>query len=101
MDSVQNPDYTNKFDFSNPLNEDTTIYAKISEVEVENEEEIVPEKDETPKTGVENHLGISVIIIIISIAAVIYINKKSNKRIDILSILLYINENELEKKTTL
>ena len=73
------PDYTNKFDFSNPLNEDTTIYAKISEVEVENEEEIVPEKDETPKTGVENHLGISVIIIIISIAAVIYINRKAIK----------------------
>ena len=73
--------YTNEFNFSNPVSADTTIYAKISEAKQEVPEPTVPEttqpeKDETPKTGAENYIVIAVLIAIISTIGIINIKKK-------------------------
>ena len=74
--------YTTAFDFSKPINSDTIIYTKISKVET-----IVPEpeideeeKDETPQTGVQNYLGISIISIAFSIFTIAFINRKQVKQ---------------------
>lgn len=80
-------EYINKFDFSTKIEKDITIYAKISEVEIENgnedEEnsviEEVEEKDETPKTGIESYLGLALITITISAIFIILSRKKSIK----------------------
>ena len=79
--------YTNEFNFSNPVSADTTIYAKISEAKQEVPEPTVPEttqpeKDETPKTGAENYIVIAVLIAIISTIGIINIKKKEKNRID-------------------
>ena len=74
--------YTTEFNFNEALNADTTIYAKISNVEATEPEEPVqqPEvKDETPKTGVENYLGLAIFVIIISSIAMIFMKKKNEK----------------------
>ena len=73
--------YTTEFNFDNPLNADTTIYAKISKIETTTPETTVPEtnqgqKDETPKTGVENYLGVAVLAIILSTGTIILMKKK-------------------------
>ena len=76
-------DYTTEFNFNDPLNTDTTIYAKISTVEATvPEEETKPEveeKDETPKTGIENYLGLAVLAIIFSSTVMISMKKKNIK----------------------
>ena len=80
-------EYNTAFNFNDPINADTTIFAKISKVETplpetepEPETEITTEeKDETPKTGVENYLGISVLTIIISLAVIVTIKNKKIK----------------------
>ena len=78
-----NADYTTEFNFNDPLNADTTIYAKISIVEATvPEEETKPEveeKDETPKTGVENYLGLAVLAIVFSSVVMISMKKKNIK----------------------
>ena len=74
--------YTTEFNFNEALNADTTIYAKISTVEATEPEEPVQEpevKDETPKTGVENYLGLAIFVIIISSIAMIFMKKKNEK----------------------
>ena len=40
------------------------------------EEPETEEKDETPKTGVQSYLGVSVILAVLSIGAMIFIKKK-------------------------
>lgn len=76
-------DYTTAFNFNDPLNGDTTIYAKISIIETtipeEEPKQEVEEKDETPKTGVENYLGLAVLVIIFSSTVMISMKKKNNK----------------------
>ena len=74
--------YSNEFDFNNPLNSDTTIYTKISEITTVTpapEIPAEPEKDETPKTGIQNYMGISLLVIILSTIAFIYTKKKDIK----------------------
>ncbi len=75
--------FANAFDFNTSITTDTTVYAKISKVEP-----TVPEtppqvnngvKDETPKTGAQNYLGIAVLTILFSIVAIVTINKKNIK----------------------
>ena len=73
--------FNNAFDFNNTITTDTTVYAKISTVEA-TEPETKPEvdnevKDETPKTGVENYLGIAILTILLSIAVIVSIKKKN------------------------
>ena len=76
--------YTNKFDFTNPLNSDITIYARIAEISqekpeekpAEEPEESTPEKDDVPKTGVDNYLGLAIIGIIGATAGLIYMKRK-------------------------
>ena len=75
--------FTNAFDFNSPITTDTTVYAKISKVET-TVPETTPEvnngvKDETPKTGVQNYLGIAVLTILFSVIAIATINKKNIK----------------------
>ena len=75
--------FANAFDFNNPITTDTTVYAKISKVET-TIPETTPEvnngvKDETPKTGVQNYLGIAVLTILFSIIVIATINKKNIK----------------------
>ena len=82
-----NIELTNKFDFSKPVNAETTIFVKLSKieekVETETEEKVENtnkvEKDETPKTGVENYLGLAVITLLISSGAIVLINNKNKK----------------------
>ena len=74
-------DYTTEFNFNDPLNADTTIYAKISTVEATVPEEPVQEpetevKDETPKTGVENYLGLAVLTIILALTIIVGMKSK-------------------------
>ena len=66
--------YLAAFNFNEPLNADTTIYAKISKVETPAPE--VEQKDETPKTGVQNYLGIAVLGILFSATIIIFMKKK-------------------------
>ena len=64
-------EYTTEFNFEDPITSDTTIYTKITTIEItEPEQEPITEepenitsteeKDETPKTGIKNYLGISI-----------------------------------------
>ena len=76
--------YTAKFNFNNKIDVNTTLYAKVSaeekQEEVSNSENTVEEgnkgeKDETPKTGVANYAGIAVLVIAISAATLFVIRK--------------------------
>ena len=76
--------YTAKFNFDNKIDVNTTLYAKVSaeekQEEVSNSENTVVEenkgeKDETPKTGVANYAGIAVLVIAISAATLFVIRK--------------------------
>ena len=67
--------YTSEFDFNKTIDVDTSIYAKISKIE---NTQVTKPKDETPKTGVENYLGIALCTILFSIAAVILLMKKKD-----------------------
>lgn len=74
-------DYTKAFDFTTPLNADVTIYARIAEIAQEEPEEPIIDnteenKDDVPKTGVENYLGIAVLAMTASIIGIIYLKKK-------------------------
>ena len=79
-----NIELTNKFDFTKPVNSETTIFVKLSKIEETETEEKVEnttkvEKDETPKTGIENYLGLAVITLLISSGAIVLINNKNRK----------------------
>ena len=69
--------YTSEFDFNKTIDVDTSIYAKISKTE---NTHITQPKDETPKTGVENYLGIALCTILFSLAAIILFMKKKDIR---------------------
>ena len=74
-------EYKTEFDFNNAITNDTTIYAKISEIPVEEpekkpEEVVEEEKDETPKTGVNSYLGLATFIIALSVAGIIFTKKE-------------------------
>lgn len=73
-------EYTSKFNFEKELTSDTTIYVKISKIETEKPETIPDnideEKDDVPKTGIENYLGVSIFAMIASIVSIYCINKK-------------------------
>ena len=75
--------FSTKFNFNDPLNTDTTIYAKISKIETpapeEQPETTVQEKDETPKTGVDNYLGLATLTLLISGIAIFPMKKMLNK----------------------
>lgn len=64
--------YSNKFNFSDPLNTDTTIYVKVSKIE----NTVVDEKDETPQTGMDSYIGIATLAILLSTAVIVYTKKK-------------------------
>lgn len=75
--------YTKEFNFSNPLNTDTTIYTKISKVEnttpETKPEEPKGEKDVTPKTGIESYIGIAILAIISSATIIVFMKKRGIK----------------------
>ena len=78
-------DYTDEFNFGNPIDTDTTVYAKVSKIETTEPEENQPEttlpeasgqeKDETPKTGMPNYLAIAILGIVFSFMAIILIKR--------------------------
>ena len=78
--------YTNEFDFNTNLSSDTTIYVRITEIENEvvdeekNEitENVIPEdnKDETPKTGIEDYLGAAILAIVFAVIVMIFMKKR-------------------------
>ena len=84
-----NQEYTDEFDFTKTLDTDATIYARIGEISQEPEtpqepeEEPIPEepkpdnneKDDVPKTGVENYLGIAVLAMVVSLGSIFLIKK--------------------------
>ena len=67
--------YKNKFDFDKEVSKDTTIYVKIVEDKKEN---TTNEKDDTPKTGISDYLGLSILGIVIAISSITIIRKKQN-----------------------
>ena len=72
--------FTNSFNFNDPINNDTTVYAKISKVETTEPENTTPEKteeekDETPKTGIQNYVGIALLAIAFSSIAIILVKR--------------------------
>ena len=78
--------YTNEYNFNDPINADTTIYAKISKVEANVPENTVPEtdnvvteKDETPKTGIPSYLGIALFVILFSTSIIVAMKRKDIK----------------------
>ena len=84
--------FTKEFDFSKTLDADTTIYARISKVETPAEEDDskdevtekpAPEenKDDIPKTGDNNYVGIAVLAILFSSIAIVGI-KMTKKEIN-------------------
>lgn len=69
--------YTNKFDFADPVNSDTTVYVKTSKIQTEQTpEQPADEKDDIPKTGVQSYLGISILTLVLSTAVFVSIRKK-------------------------
>ena len=76
--------YEKEFDFSTPITEDITIYAKLSLITTpddNNDNQTQPtennkEKDDTPKTGNENYFSISILGILVSIISIAIISKK-------------------------
>lgn len=76
----QDVQYTTEFNFNNPINADTTIYVKTSAKQVPPEtDNVVEEKDETPKTGVQNYLGLSIFVIVFSAITMITLRRKEMK----------------------
>lgn len=79
-----NDKFTNKFDFSKTVDADTSIYVKTSKIESEEEKDEVKdeipeeEKDDIPKTGEENYLGIAVLSILFSSIMAIGLTKKNS-----------------------
>ena len=74
--------YTNAFDFNSTLDADTTIYAKISAIEVEEpENNTIPEeeKDDVPKTGVQSYIGLAVLIMLLATSTIAYMRRKETK----------------------
>ena len=73
--------YTDPFPFHDPINADTTIYAKISNTETitSETENTKGEKDETPKTGIPSYLGIAIFVMTCSITAMISLKRKENR----------------------
>ncbi len=60
-------DYKTEYDFKTPFTNNTTLYAKLSAIK---------EKDKSPKTGIEDYLGIPVLVIIISVVGIITLRRK-------------------------
>ncbi len=78
--------YTNKLDFNTALSSDIIIYARIEEItqeeiddknDVENTIGTTDEKDDVPKTGVANYLGIAILAVAVAFVGVIYLKKKN------------------------
>ena len=78
-------EYKNKFDFSNAITKDTTIFVKISEIQENTNDNTTTntvqkvEKDKTPKTGVQNYLGIAGLVALFSIATIVLIKNKNKE----------------------
>ena len=79
-------EYKEEFDFRGEIQSNVTIYAKLSEApetvepETPSEGEDKPaeeEKDDTPKTGVSNYIGIATAIAVVSLATIVVIKKKN------------------------
>ena len=76
--------FTTSFDFNNSITTDTTVYAKISTAEIQQPESQPEEqpsinndvKDDTPKTGIENYLGLAILTVLFSLAIITLIKKK-------------------------
>ena len=76
----QDPQYTTEFHFNDPINTDTTIYAKTSQKQnPPTTDNVVEEIDETPKTGIPSYLGLSILVIIFSTATIISLKRKEIK----------------------
>ena len=85
-------DYSTEFNFDTVLTADTTIYAKVSTASTSedpttpaDEEEAVAEevagegeKDETPKTGVANYIGVAAIVAVLATTAVVTIKRRNS-----------------------
>lgn len=88
----QEAEYTNEFDFSTGITANTDIYVNV----VEDKEDVPPttdpetpaddeeqpaeeEKDDTPKTGVSNYIGIAAAIVVVSLATIVVIKKRLSK----------------------
>ena len=77
-------EFKNKYDLNTAITSKTTIFVKLTEIkeEIVQEEpktEEKEEKDNTPKTGVENYTVIAIITLILAIAGLGIINNRSKR----------------------
>ena len=79
-------EYKNEFDFDTRLDSDTTIYVRIAKIESENQENTIAgveenkgESDETPKTGIENYLGVAILAIMFAVIVMIFMKKRERR----------------------
>ena len=63
------PNYTTEYNFATPFVTNTTLYAKLSTITTQ-------VKDVTPKTGIEDYLGIPVLVIALSVFGIIALKRK-------------------------
>lgn len=76
-------DYSEEFDFTKGVFENTEIYVKLALTEDNEGEPTLPagedegEKDETPNTGVENYIGIAALVAVVSLVSVITLKKRN------------------------
>ncbi len=68
VDFYTNEDYSEKFDFNNPITTDTIIYAKLQSIN---------QSDNTPKTGSNDTLSIWLFMIVVSSISLIALKNKN------------------------
>ena len=61
--------YTTVYNFETPFADSTTLYAKLVTIEMQ-------PKDVSPKTGIEDYLGIPVLVIVISVVGIVTLKRK-------------------------
>lgn len=80
-----NETLTNLYDYEQAMDQDTSLYVKLAEADNSTEagetEEpdttVEDEKDDTPKTGAKNFVGIAVVVIALGTVAIVALKRKN------------------------
>lgn len=61
--------YKTPFDFSKPFTNNTSLFAKLSAIKT-------PDKDKSPKTGVEDYIEIAILVVILSSLGILALKRR-------------------------
>ena len=64
-------DFKSEYDYTKPFTDNTLLFAKVSQSKTED-----PEKDTSPKTGIEDHIQIAVLVLISSVLSTVALKRK-------------------------